>query len=371
MKEDENKFEQLFYRRHERPGDVFMELLEREKLIVAPGVYDAMGAHIAQEINRQEKTAQRLCSFNAEYLGGWSISNMLLRKPDMGFVPLSVMEMVGRYVIPAAYPLPVIMDAETGFGTEVTLGETVETYHRIGVALAHLEDQDSDQTRRCGNLGGKQCVEPEKMAAKIRSWLMVSKTIGTSMRLMARTDALTAVGGGIEDAIERGKRYMDTDYQGLRPAVLWADAMIDPKDIERWVTELHKHDPKIVLGINYSPNKDWVGYYKKHFNQYPPTYEALYDNGHGFRVIWHTILQARTDMEAAWNTFLDMSRNGPESLWKLHERQRSHPVSDTQAMGDAKLWQAFEQFLGGDEVKQRYLMSEGYGAGPNQPKEQA
>ena len=371
MKEERGQFDQLFNRRHERPGDVFMELLEKEKLVVAPGVYDAMGAHIAQEIYRQRKRNSLSCNFNAVYLGGWSISDMLLRKPDMGFVPLSVMEMVGRYVIPEAYPLPVIMDAETGFGTEVTLGETVETYHRIGVALAHLEDQDSNLTRRCGNLGGKQCVEPEKMAAKIRSWLIVSKSIGTSMRLMARTDALTAVNGGIEDAIERGKRYMDTDYQGLRPAVLWADAMMHPKDIEKWTTELHKHDPKMILGLNYSPNKDWTGYYRKHFNQYPPTYETLYNNGDGFRVIWHTILQARADMEAAWNTFQDMAKNGAESLWKLHERQRHHPVGDTQAMSNAKPWQAYEQLIGGEEAIKRYQNSEGYGAGSSQQKDQA
>lgn len=364
MQENTPDFEELFNRRHERPGDVFMDLLKKEKLIVAPGIYDAMGAHIARQIYLNSKEKNQPCTFNAVYLGGWSISTMILRKPDMGFIPLPVMETIGHYIIPEAYPLPVIMDAETGFGTEVTLSETVETYHRIGVALAHLEDQDSSKTRRCGNLGGKQCVEPEEMIAKIRSWLMVSKSINTSMLLMVRTDALTAANGGLENAIERGKRYMDVNYQGLRPTVLWADAMIDPKIIERWVTEFHKYDPNIILGLNYSPNKDWTGYYRKNFNQYPPTYKELYANGGGFRLIWHTILQSRADMEAAWNTFQDMAENGAESLWKLHERQRHHPVGDTQAMSNAKSWQALEQYLGGEEAVKRYEISEGYGASP-------
>lgn len=282
----------------------------------------------------------------------------------MGFIPLSLMEVIGRYVVPEAYPLPIIMDAETGLGLgNLPMSITVETYHQLGVALAHLEDQDSNKTRRCGNLGGKQCVEPEVMVEKIRSWLMFSKSIGTSMRLMVRTDALTAANGGLENAIERGKRYMDVNYQGLRPTVLWADAMIDPKIIERWATEFHKYDPNIVLGLNYSPNKDWTGYYRKNFNQYPPTYQDLYDNGNGFRLIWHTILQARADMEATWNTFKCMAKNGAESLWKLHERQRPHPVGDTQAMSNAKPWQALEQLLGGEEAVKRYESSEGYGAG--------
>lgn len=358
----EDQFHDIFNRRHERPGDVFMETLKSDGLIVAPGTYNAMGAQIASKIYLKSRKENLPCSFNAVYASGWAISAMLWGYPDMGFGDLSMMALICKYIVKHAYPLPVIVDAETGFGTEVTLERTVEIYDQIGVALAHMEDQDSNKTRRCGNLVGKQCIEPKDMEAKIRSWLMWSKATGTSMRLMARTDALTAVNGGIENAIERGKRYMNVDYQGLRPTVLWADAMYDPKIIERWVTELHKHDPNMILGINYSPNKDWTGYYRKKFNQYPPTYEAIYDNGHGFRVIWHTILQARADMEATWNTFKDMAENGAEALWKLHERQRNHPVGDTQAMSNVVPWQALEQFLGGEDAVERYQKSEGYGA---------
>lgn len=358
-----NEFDDLFNRRHKRPGDVFMDLLEKERLIVAPGTHNAMGAHITSQLYLDSKEQQLPCTFNAVYLGGWSISTMLLRRPDMGFVPLSVMEIVGFYLIPQAYPLPVIMDAETGFSQgNIPMIDTVEKYHQLGVALAHLEDQDGGKTRRCGNLIGKQCVEPEVMVEKIRYWLMYSKQIDTSMRLMVRTDALTAAGGGIENAIERGKRYMDVDYQGLRPTVLWADAMRDPKVIERWVTEFRKYDPDIILGFNYSPNKEWAEYYQTNYHRCPPTYQELFDNSNGFRVIWHTILQARTEMEATYDTFLDMAENGAEALHKLHERQRHHPVGDAQAMSNAKPWQALEQYLGGEEAVKRYESSEGYGA---------
>ena len=99
---------------------------------------------------------------------------------------------------------------------------------------------------------------------------------------------------------------------------------------------------------------------------YPPTYEALYNNGQGFRVIWHTILQARADMEATWNTFKDMAENGPEALWKLHERQRNHPVGDTQGLSNAPFYQAYEKLLGGEEAVKRYENSEGYGAKPKE-----
>lgn len=351
---------EMLTRLHEKPGDVFEETLKKDGLIVAPGVYDAMGAHIATRIHNELKTTGKYCSYNAVYGGGWSISAMLWRKPDMGFHDLSEMTLIGKHIIANAYPLPVIFDAEAGFGSAVTLTKTVEAYHAMGVALAHLEDQDESATRRCGNLGGKRCVEPEVMVAKIKSWLEATKALGSSMRLMVRTDALTAAGGGLENAIDRAKRYMDVEYQGLRPMVLWADAMIDPKVIDRWIEEMRKHDPNMILGVNYSPNKDWAEYYHSKYQKQPPTYEELYRGGQGFRVIWHTILQARADMEAGWRTFEDMAQNGAEALWKLHERQRGQPYADTQGMSGAKEWQAYDEHIGGDEAADRYKNSEGY-----------
>ena len=347
-----------FKRRHDCPGDVFMQTLENEKIIVAPGVYDAMGAQIARQIYLKNKAEGKPCTFNAVYGSGWAISAMLWGYPDMGFHDLSMIRLIGKHIIASAYPLTVILDAETGFGNYVTLTTTIETYHEMGVALAHLEDQQTIAPRRCGNLGGKECIDIPEMIKKIKSWLTVSKELGTSMRLMVRTDALTAVNGGIENAIERGKRYMDVDCQGLRPAVLWADAMHDPQIIERWTTELHKHDPTMILGINYSPNKDWSGYYRNKFGQDPPSYEMLHNQG--FRIIWHTILQARADMEATWDTFSDMAERGAASLWKLHERQRPHAVGDPQGMSNAPPWQEYEQSIGGQDAIERYRGSEGY-----------
>lgn len=355
----EAEAEALFNRRHERPGDVFMETLKKDGLVVAPGVYNARGAQTAKEIHEHRKTNGEPISFNAVYGSGWAISAMNWGYPDMGFHDLSEISLIAKYIIRGAHPLPVILDAETGFGSEVTLAKTVETYHNLGVAMAHLEDQDAGATRRCGNLGGKQCVEPKDMEKKIKSWLAVSKVLGTSMRLMVRTDALTAMGGGLENAIERGKRYMDTNYQGRRPDVLWADAMIGPEVIEPWIEAMRKHDPNMLLAINYSPNKDWTTFYKK-IGQKPPSYEKLYKDGQGFRVIFHTILQARADMESTWNTFEDMAENGHESLLKLHERQRNHAVGDSQGMSNVRPWQKFEQHIGGEEAEERYKKSQGY-----------
>lgn len=353
----------LFIWRHERPGDIFMETLKRDGLIVAPGVYDAMGAHIAHRIYKERKAAGILCNFNAVYLGHWSTSAMLLRKPDMGFVSLDFVSQIAKWTVAQAHPLPVIFDIETGFGNATTITQTVQRCHEIGVAVIHLEDQEDSGTiaRRCGNHSGKLCADTDSQIAKIESTLEVLKALNSSIRLMVRTDALTAANGGLENAIERGKRYMSVDIQGWRPTILWADAMYDPRHIDKWIEEFRKFDPNIILGINYSPNRDWTPLtYRAKFNQDPPTYQDLYRDGQGFNVIWHTILQARADMESTWNTFEDMSKNGAEALFKLHERQRRKPYGDPQAMSGVREWQAYEQHMGGEKAVERYEKSEGY-----------
>jgi 2-methylisocitrate lyase-like PEP mutase family enzyme len=348
--------QKLVGRRHDRPGDFFMAALGRKGLIAAPGVYCAMGA---RQVREKELEAGNTCSYDAVYGSGWAIADMLWAVPDMGFHDRTMMEMIGRFIVSAAHPLPVILDAETGFGTEVTLPWTVELYDRMGVAVAHLEDQAG--TRRCGNLSGKRISELDVMQAKIRSWLKTTYELGSSMRLMVRTDALTAMDGGIDVAIDRMKHYLDVNYQGLRPALSWADAMMKPEHIKKWCTEMDKYDPTIARGLNYSPNKDWTAYYRNEHGRRPPTYEELYNSGDGFQVQWHTILQARADMEATWNSFRNMARNGARELWELHERQRSHPTGDPQAMSNFPAWQKYELDIGGDEAAERYAKSKGYG----------
>lgn len=349
-------------RRHDRPGDVLMETIRRPGGFIAPGTYCGQDAKIAREI-REEYQDQ--CAFNAVYGSGWAISCMLWGLPDMGFHDRSMMTLIGKFITLNAYPLPVILDAETGLGNAITLMETVQAYHDIGVGMAHMEDQEETAPRRCGNMKGKKCVPPEDMVVKIRSWLMKSHAIRTSMRLMVRTDALTAAGGGLEDAIERGKRYMDVDYQGRRPDVLWADAMIGPEVIDPWIEAMRKHDPNMILAINYSPNKDWMTEYQvKRSLERPPTYEELHLNGEGFRVIFHTIITARAAMEAARDTLEDVARSGASALWRLHERQRNHPVGKPQKMSGADEWQTLEGILYGDVAKERYEQSQGYGETP-------
>ena len=356
----EDRARQLVGLRHKRPGNYFMGRLQNQGLVVAPGVFCARGAQFAREVREQELSAGRDCTYDAVYGSGYSIASALWGVPDMGFHNATMMEMIGKFLVAAAHPLPLVLDAETGFGTDVTLAWTVEAYDRIGVAVAHLEDQRG--TRRCGNLSGKQICELHVMVNKIQAWLEHTVEMGSSMRLMVRTDALTAMDGGIDLAIERMKRYLSVEYKGFRPAMSWADAMMKPEDIEKWCRAMEDFDENIVKALNYSPNKDWTGYYRNELGRKnPPTYRELYDGGHGFGFQFHTILQERAMNEAVWNTFEHMAREGAQAFWDLHDRQRDHYVGQTQTVSGFEKWRDLEERIGGDEAKQRYARSRGFG----------
>ena len=363
----QEQLEYLFKRRLERPGDEFMRLLKQDRPVVCASIYHAMGAKIARQINERRSAASRPSEYNAIYLGGYAVSGMLWGLPDNGFHDLSMMTMVGKYVVLQAYPMPVIMDAETGFGNSITCTRTVQEYHNLGVAVAHIEDQvfedpeDGDTTRSCGNQGGKTTMSIRAMEKKTRSWLEASDIIGTSMRLIVRSDALTAVNGSIKEVIERGKRYLSVEVRGLRPIGFWVDALIKPEDIYQLKTEMHRFDPDAVLCLNGSPNKDWPAYYREHHGCEPPTYADLYDNGKGFRIIHHTIMDMKAHMEASSTMFEDQAENGAQALYTLQDRQRGHPYENAHIMTDTDLYQEYQKHIGGETAKKRFDQSKGFG----------
>jgi len=359
----------LFKRKHEQPGDVLRGLLKQNGPVTCASIYNGMGAKRARKIYEKWLAAGRHPQYNAIYLGGYAVSGMLWGLPDNGFHDLTMMTMIGKYVVLQAYPMPVIMDAETGFGNSITCVRTVQEYHNLGVAAAHIEDQvfesndNGDTTRSCGNQGGKTVMSIEAMVKKGRSWLEVSDVIGTSMELIMRTDALTAVGGGIDEVIERGKRYMSIEVNGRRPLGFWVDALIKLEDIKKLKTEMRRFDPNIVLVLNNSPNKDWPEHYRETYKREPPDYEELYDNGKGFQIIHHTIWQMREDMESTDKMLESQAENGNKALYDLQDRQRGYSYGNAHIMTETDLYQKYQKYIGGDSAIKRFKQSKGFGGG--------
>lgn len=175
---------------HSNPGKKLRELLAAKRLIIAPGIYDAYGARLVEQ-----------AGFDAVYLTGNGVSASLLGRPDVGLVDLTLITDHARRVA-SAVEIPLICDADTGYGNAVNVRRTVQEFEAAGLAAIHLEDQVSP--KRCGHLpGSRPVVALEEAVGKIEA--AVAARRDADFVIIARTDAAT--GEGLEEAIRRGRAF--------------------------------------------------------------------------------------------------------------------------------------------------------------------
>src|SRR5947199_568933 len=163
--------------------------LLKQDMIVAPGAYDCISARTIEQ-----------AGFSAVYMTGAGTA-ATLGYPDYGLLSMSEMaENAGR--LAAAVGVPVIADADTGYGNELNVTRTVREYERAGVAAIHLEDQEFP--KRCGHLDDKRIVERGAFLAKIRA--AVAARRDPDFMIIARTDARAVV--GFDEAVSRANESL-------------------------------------------------------------------------------------------------------------------------------------------------------------------
>ncbi len=167
------------------------QLFQSGKLIVAPGAHDALTAKIVGKVG-----------FDAVYMTGYGQSASHLGEPDAGLMTMSEMVMRANTFVEAA-GVPVIADADTGFGNAINVIRTIREYEKAGVAVIQLEDQV--MPKKCGHMTGRQVISKDEMVGKIKA--AVDARIDPDFMIMARTDARTV--HGIEEALERGVAYQE------------------------------------------------------------------------------------------------------------------------------------------------------------------
>ncbi|MBI3951632.1 MAG: methylisocitrate lyase [Acidobacteria bacterium] len=175
-------------------------MLAEDEVIVAPGVFNAISARLAEK-----------AGLKAVYFSGGAFANSL-GLPDLGVFTLS--ELVGAVrQITALIEIPLIVDVDTGFGEAINVMRTVTEMERVGAAAIHLEDQI--MPKRCGHLAGKQVISVEEMMQKI----VAAKEARTGdLVLIARTDARAT--HGLDVAIERAKAYVKAGADMIFPDAL-------------------------------------------------------------------------------------------------------------------------------------------------------
>jgi 2,3-dimethylmalate lyase len=199
-----------------KPTTKLRQLLREPGIIVAPGAYDCFTAKL---IERE--------GFAAVYMTGAGTALTRLGKPDLGFATLSEMAS-NAAAIASTVSIPLIADADTGYGGALNVYRTVREYERAGVAALHIEDQVFP--KRCGHLDGKQVVPIEEMVIKLHA--AVEARTDEDLVLIARTDALAVT--GLDDTLRRCHAYAEAGAD-----VLFVEAMRTPEEIERVVREIH------------------------------------------------------------------------------------------------------------------------------------
>jgi 2-methylisocitrate lyase-like PEP mutase family enzyme len=163
----------------------FRELMRRDGMIIAPGAYDCITARMIAR-----------AGFECVYMTGAGTA-ATLGYPDFGLVTMSEMvDNAGR--IATAVDLPVIADADTGYGNELNVSRTVREYEGRGIAGIHIEDQGFP--KRCGHLDNKEIVPREDWLAKIRAAAAARRT--SDFTIIARTDSRAVI--GFDEAVARG-----------------------------------------------------------------------------------------------------------------------------------------------------------------------
>ncbi len=151
--------------------------------------------------------------FEAMYLSGAAFSAGVLALPDIGLFTLTELVQQATWLVRAA-DIPLVVDADTGFGEAVNVERTIFELEAAGAAAIQLEDQRLP--KRCGHLSGKSLVEPDEMCAKIRA--AVAARSDPALVILARTDARGVV--DIDQAIDRAQRYLDAGADWIFPEAL-------------------------------------------------------------------------------------------------------------------------------------------------------
>jgi 2-methylisocitrate lyase-like PEP mutase family enzyme len=171
--------------------------LNQPQVLLAPGVYDAFSALIAEE-----------AGFEALYLSGASIAYTLLGRSDIGLTTATEVANTLAHITDRVRT-PIIVDADTGFGNALNTQRTVRDFERAGAAMIQLEDQTFP--KRCGHLDGKGVVDVAEMEGKLRAALDARHSSDTL--ILARTDAVAVE--GFEAALERAERYLACGVDAL------------------------------------------------------------------------------------------------------------------------------------------------------------
>jgi 2-methylisocitrate lyase-like PEP mutase family enzyme len=258
--------------------------------LVVPGCYDALSARVLER-----------AGFPAVYMTGYGTSLALLGLPDAGLATMSEMHLNARYIANAV-GVPVIADADNGYGNAINVMRTVREYIQTGVAGIHIEDQAIP--KRCGHVAGRRVIPLEEAVGKYRAAAAVRGDLDPDFVLIARTDARGAHGGSLDEAIRRANAYLEAGAD-----LAFVEGPTSLVELTRVCREVRGSIFYNQTGV--SPRL---------------TPAQMKELGIAVTILPGAML--RVALQALWDFAAALRDQGPDAEARFAERFRDHPVGD-------------------------------------------
>ena len=289
-------------------------LLKQGKTLFIPGCYNAMSARVLDQVG-----------FPAIYMTGYGTSLSLLGMPDAGLATMTEMQLNARYIANAV-SVPVIADADNGYGNAINVMRCVREYIQTGVAGIHIEDQVAP--KRCGHVAGREVIPLAEAVGKYRAAHAARQEIDPDFVIIARSDARGAHGGSLSEAIDRVNAYLEAGAD-----MAFVEGPTSVAEVERMCKEVR--GPVFYNMTGVSPRM---------------TLERMQELGIAITITAGTAMRAT--IQAVYDIAVKLRDDGPMAEAAFAEAFKRHPLGD------------LHTFAGFDEIREwenAYLPAEQLG----------
>jgi 2-methylisocitrate lyase-like PEP mutase family enzyme len=306
----------------ERTSTRLRRLLKGNAPLFVPGCFNAMSARVLEN-----------AGFPAVYMSGYGTSLALSGLPDAGLVTMTEMVLNARYIAQAV-SVPVIADADNGYGNAINVIRTVREYIGAGIAGIHLEDQVSP--KRCGHVAGRLVIPLEEAVGKMRAADATRKELDPDFLLIARSDARGASGGSLDEAIRRVNALLAAGAD-----LAFVEGPTSPAEVRRICTEVKGPVFYNMTGIS-------------------PRFSLEEMKALGIAVTIAPGALLRVSLTAMHDLALQMREEGPMAEARFFEKFSKHTMGDLHSFAGFDKIRAWEKEFLGEEAMQKYADSVGH-----------
>ena len=275
------------------------------KTLFVPGCYNALSARILEH-----------AGFPAIYMTGYGTSLSLLGMPDAGLATMTEMHLNARYIANAVR-VPVIADADNGYGNAINTIRAVREYIQTGIAGIHIEDQVIP--KRCGHVAGRRVIPIDEAVGKFRAADEARRELDPDFLLIARTDARGALGGSVEEAIRRANAYLEAGAD-----VAFVEGPADVEEVRRVCSEVNGPVLYNIAGLS-------------------PRFSLEEMSEIGIRMAIAPGATFRATMMAVHDLAVALRDQGPMAEFEFNERYKRHPLGDQHTFAGFDRIRAWEE----------------------------